>query len=100
MKIEILDEAKGDLIAGFHFYEKQGEGVGEYFLEALYAEISSLGLTAGIHAKELGSHRHIAKRFPYAIYYRLDGDTIRVRAVWDCRRHPGRLRRQLKQRPG
>jgi plasmid stabilization system protein ParE len=100
MKIEILDEAEEDLISGYYFYEKQGEGLGRYFLDTLYAEISSLRLTAGIHAKTLGSHRYITKRFPYAIYYRLEGDTIRIRAVWDCRRHPGMLRRQLKKRPG
>jgi plasmid stabilization system protein ParE len=99
MKIEVLDEAVEDLIAGYYFYEKQSEGLGEYFLDSLYAEIGSLALTAGIHAKSLGSYRYVAKRFPYAIYYRLHGNIIRVRAVWDCRQHPGKLRRQLKERP-
>ncbi|HEX4140568.1 MAG TPA: type II toxin-antitoxin system RelE/ParE family toxin [Candidatus Methylacidiphilales bacterium] len=100
MKIEFLDEAEEDLIAGYHFYEKQGEGLGEYFLDSIYAEIQSLTLTAGIHAKVFGSHRYVAKRFPYAIFYRVEGGCIRVRAVWDCRKHPGKLRRQLKERPG
>jgi len=32
MKVEILDVAKRDLIDGFHFYEKQGAGLGSHFL--------------------------------------------------------------------
>lgn len=31
MTIRILETAKEDLIRGFHFYEKQGEGLGNYF---------------------------------------------------------------------
>ena len=99
MKIEVLDEATEDLIAGYYFYEKQGEGLGGYFLDLMYAEIASLTLSAGVHAKALGSHRYVTKRFPYAIYYRVHGDIIRVRAVWDTRKHPIKLRRQLKNRP-
>ena len=36
MKIEILDGAKDDLIAGFHFYEEQSPGRGSYFLDSLF----------------------------------------------------------------
>lgn len=36
MKIEILDEAKEDLIAGHHFYEEQSPGLGSYFLDSLF----------------------------------------------------------------
>jgi hypothetical protein len=30
MKIEILEEAEQDLIDGFHFYEAQNLGLGQY----------------------------------------------------------------------
>jgi len=30
MKIKILDQAEADLIEGFHFYETQQTGVGDY----------------------------------------------------------------------
>ncbi len=51
MKIEILSSALEDLRGGREFYEKQGEGLGEYFLNALFADIDSLALYAGIHPK-------------------------------------------------
>jgi len=41
MKIEILSSALEDLRGGREFYEKQGEGLGEYFLNALFADIDS-----------------------------------------------------------
>ena len=59
MKIKILDQAEADLIEGFHFYETQQTGVGDYFLANLYADIESLRLYGGIHLK------------PYKNYHRL-----------------------------
>ncbi len=35
MKIKILKSANQDLVDGFYFYEKQEEGLGEYFLQAI-----------------------------------------------------------------
>lgn len=48
MRIEILDQAVQDLIAGFHFYEAQQSGLDSHFLTNRYADIESLWLYAGI----------------------------------------------------
>ncbi len=96
MKISVLPAARDDLADGFDFYERQAEGLGGYFLESLYADIESLRLYAGIHRKVFGLHRLLSKRFPYAAYYDLEGRTIRIWAVLDCRQHPERVRRRLK----
>lgn len=95
MKIEILDEAEQDLVDGFGFYESQGEGLGDYFLDQLFADIDSLKIYAGIHARHFGFHRLLAKRFPFAVYYRVEGGAVRVYAILDCRRHPDRIRERL-----
>lgn len=73
MRIELLDLAERDLIAGFNFYEEQAAGVGSYFLESLYSDIESLRLFAGIHRQVLGYHRLLSKRFPYAVLLRTTG---------------------------
>lgn len=49
MRLRILDSALEDLDQGRIFYERQGEGLGAYFLDSLFAEIDSLVLYAGIH---------------------------------------------------
>ena len=50
VRIVILRSAIEDLIQGQAFYERQGEGLGDYFEESLSADIDSLRLFAGIHA--------------------------------------------------
>ena len=55
MRIEVLDDAKDDLVDGFHFYEEQSPGLGSYFLDSLFADIDSLLLYAGIHRIVYGS---------------------------------------------
>ena len=96
MNIEILDQAAEDLIEGFHFYEEQQAGLGAYFLTNLYGDIESLRLYAGIHRQAYKNyHRLLAKRFPFAVFYTVQGDTAFIRAVVDCRREPAWIRRHL-----
>ena len=57
MKLQILEPAEQDLIRGFHFYESQ-------FFQFKKFEI----------ATSIGS----SKRFPYAIYYTIDNNSVLV----------------------
>lgn len=97
MKIQILDDAQQDLIEGFQFYESRETGVGSYFLDCLFSDIDSLLLFAGIHQIVHGYHRALSKRFPFAIYYDIVGEFIRVHAVLDCRRNPSWTRNRLRR---
>ena len=96
MRLQLLDLAGADLLDGYRFYEWQAEGVGSYFLETLVSDIESLRLFGGIHRRLFGYHRLLSNRFPYAIYYRVDGDLVSVWRVLDCRRDPKWIQRQLK----
>lgn len=96
MKIRILDAAQQDLLSGFRFYEVQENGLGSYFLDALYADIDSLMFYGGVHIVVDGDyHRMLSKRFPFAIYYRMDSEVVLVYAVLDCRRSPAWRRKRL-----
>ncbi len=97
MKIRLLTSAFNDLADGRDFYERQGEGIGEYFLNSLFSDIDSLALYAGIHRKVFGFHRLLSKRFPYAIYYQIEADNaVVVYRVLDCRQNPRKTRATLK----
>ena len=97
MKIKILSSASQDLMNGFWFYEKQSEGIGIYFLDSIFSDIDSLIINAGIHPKYFDNYyRLLSKRFPFAIYYRIENKTVLVYAVLDCRRDPAWIRKQLK----
>jgi hypothetical protein len=96
MRIEILDQAIQDLVEGFRFYDAQGAGVGSYFLESLYTDIELLQSSAGIHIKAYRNyHRLLSRRFPFAIFYTVEKNTVSIHAVLDCRRRPAWIRRRL-----
>jgi hypothetical protein len=97
MRIRILPSAIKDLSDGYIFYENQVFELGSYFLETLFSDIDSLKLYAGIHPKVFGYHRILSKRFPFAIYYKIEYETILVNAVLDCRRNPEWIREKLKK---
>ena len=96
MRIEILDEAQEDLIQGFHFYESQEPGLRSYFIDGLFSDVDSLLVYAGIHQVVYAYHRCLSKRFPFAIYYSIEKQLVRVHAVLDCRRNPSWIRKRLK----
>ena len=84
MQIKITRSTETDLLEGFAFYELQQSGIGDYFLDSLFADIDASTVYAGIHAKADGKlHRTLAKRFPFAIYYQVADDSS------DCRCRPG-----------
>lgn len=96
MKVKVLRSAMKDLVNGRKFYDRQQEGVGDYFFDSLFSEVDSLALYAGIHSLHYGFHRLLAKRFPYAIYYKVIDEGVIVFRVLDCRRNPSRIRHLLK----
>lgn len=96
MKVKILSSAARDLLDGYRFYEKQASGVGGYFLDALFSDIDSLIVNAGIHSIYFGRyHRLLSKRFPFAVYYRVENGAALVYAVLGCRRDPTWIRNKV-----
>ena len=97
MIIKILKSANQDLVEGYYFYEKQAKGLGSYFLDSLFSDIDSLKIHAGIHAIHCERYRRLlSKRFPFAVYYRMENETALVYAILDCRRNPAWIRKKLK----
>jgi hypothetical protein len=98
MRLRILDSASRDLIEGCWFYEKQQQGLGTYFIDTLFSDIDALLLYAGVHAVHFKQfHRALSRRFPFAIYYKTQGDEVLIYAVLDCRRSPAWIRAHLKE---
>ncbi len=96
MTVQILLSAEKDLLDGYWFYEKQSEGLGDYFLNSLFSDVDSLRLSGGIHSQHFNYYRMLSKRFPFAIYYVMRNNTVFVHAVLDCRRNPAWNRNKLK----
>jgi len=96
MKIHIVDQAEDDLVDGYNFYEDQVPGLGAYFLDCIYSDVESLVFYAGIHRIVHKNYRRmLSERFPFAIYYTVSGDEIKIHAIIDCRRDPAWIRDRL-----
>lgn len=96
MKIKVLESAENDLVNGFFFYDRQTEGLGNYFLDSVYSDIESLHLYAGTHSLHFGYYRLLSRNFPFAIYYRIKEKTVLIYAVLDCRQNPAWTRNRLQ----
>lgn len=96
--IRLLKEAIDDLNDGRRFYEHVSQGAGEYFWDSLVADIESLVVYAGIHRQFSSLYRMLARRFPYAVYYQIDNNTVQVVAVLPMRRNPLWIKKQLGKR--
>ena len=96
MRIRILPSAVEDLARGRQFYEQQGQGLGNYFMDTLFSDIESLALYAGIHRKIDQYHRLLSKRFPFGIYYQVHSETVQVWRVLDLRQDPAKIKKSLK----
>lgn len=97
MKLLLHSLAEQDLQAGMEFYERQQRGLGTYFSDSLLADIESLRLYAGVHRKIFGYHRLLARRFPYAVFYEVTSEEIRIWRVLDCRRNPRWSEQQIRR---
>jgi plasmid stabilization system protein ParE len=86
MEIRIRESARDDLRNAWTFYDQNRAGLGDYFLDCVQADVSSLLLFAGIHEVSEDYHRMLVKRFPFAIYYLIEGEFIDIYAILDCRR--------------
>lgn len=59
-------------------------------------QIEALNTMAGIHPLFLDTfHRLLSRRFPYAVYYLVEGDDVVIHAVLDCRSDPDKVTNRL-----
>ena len=95
MRIKILNKAKEDLRNGREFYDAQERGLGAYFMSVMVSEIDALAWCAGLHVMHRDFHKAVVRKFPYSIYYKMEGDVVKVFAVLDNRRDPSWVEERL-----
>ncbi len=76
----------------------RAKGSGDYFVESILSDLDSLVLYAGIHPIYFGFSRMLPDRFPFGIYYEVEGDVAYVYAILDLRRDPLWIRSELTRR--
>jgi plasmid stabilization system protein ParE len=97
--LRFLPEVDNDVWSGRTWYEGKLAGLGEEFLRVFYAcsqELTDNPLAYPKIHREF--RRRLLRRFPYAVYFRIESETIVIFGVFHCARDPRRLRRELGDR--
>ena len=92
-------EVEEDAIAGYIWYEEKAKGLGEEFLRLFYAKAREIPRNPLLFRSVYNYfRRQLLKRFPYAIYFRIDDDKIVVFGLFHCARDPRFIEDSLDDR--
>lgn len=87
--MRFVPEVEGDVMAAYEWYEDKAVGLGAEFLRVFYAHAAALRRAPLICPKvHLDFHRGLLRRFPYAVYFRIEGNSVIVYGVFHCARNP------------
>jgi plasmid stabilization system protein ParE len=96
-RIEAGPSVEADVEASFDWYEDEQIGLGFEFLDQLRAAYLRI-LDGPFKYVELrsGIRRALTKRFPYAIYFSIEGSIVVVLAVLHTARDPAEWQRRFE----
>jgi plasmid stabilization system protein ParE len=89
MKIVLRRRAKLDLVDARQWYEERQSGLGAAFRDEVEATLRQIQEHPRIHPRVDEHVRRAAlRRFPYGIFYVVEGETVRVIAILHRARSP------------
>jgi plasmid stabilization system protein ParE len=89
LEVRIRPEAERDMIEAASWYEQQQRGLGREFLdEALAVFMRLADSPLGHELVHRSARRALLRRFPFAVFYALEGGVVLVVGVLHGSRHP------------
>lgn len=89
MRLIYHPDAEAELLEALRSYEAKDRGLGDRFLHEFDAAITSIQASPDRwRVVEHDVRRFLMRRFPYGIYYRAEGDELRILVVKHHSRHP------------
>ncbi len=83
-------EARTEYALAWQWYEDEREGLGAEMVGCVDATIASVARDPLLHLKVFGEvRRALVRRFPYAVFFVVDADTVLILAVAHAHREPG-----------
>jgi plasmid stabilization system protein ParE len=97
--LRFLPEAEDDAFAAYAWYEKRARGLGDEFLRMFYAGANETVRSPLLSPKVYREfRRRLVRRFPYAIYFRIEHNEIIVFGLFHCARDPRTIGSTLTER--
>lgn len=89
LRIRVTPEAQADLTEGRDWYDTISPGLGADFLEEVEAALRSAADWPNAAPVVAGTmRRSLVARFPYGVYYAVEGEDLVLLGCVHVRRHP------------
>ena len=97
--LRFLPELQEDAFTGYVWYEAKATGLGEDFLQMFYTYTGEISKNPFLYPKVHGEIRRcLLRRFPYALYFRIEGNEITVLGLFHCARDPRTIIAEMRER--
>lgn len=97
MRLVLRRQAKLDLADARRWYEEKRPGLGDSFLDAIDTVLAVVLDHPNLHPRVSERVRRASvNRFPYGIFYEVEGDTLRVIAILHNARDPERWKGRVR----
>ncbi|MDP7446872.1 MAG: hypothetical protein QGF28_06720 [Candidatus Thalassarchaeaceae archaeon] len=97
--LRLLEEVEDDAYSALVWYEERRTGLGEEFLEAFFASARQIPENPHLHEVVRDDvRRMLLRRFPYAIYYMVEHQTVVVIGLFHCARDPRIVEAEVRAR--
>lgn len=98
VELIIAPEAEKDIDAGYAWYEDQRPGLGEDFLSRVDACVQAICRSPKMHGLIFANYRRaLVRRFPYAVFYEYEDQTVTVYCVFHTSQDPNKWRTRLSE---
>ncbi|MQA99725.1 MAG: type II toxin-antitoxin system RelE/ParE family toxin [Actinobacteria bacterium] len=88
-RVRITPEAEADIQEAYVWYQQARRGLGSQFLDVVQGTLSQVaGHPQAFAVVHGGIRRALLLRFPYGIFYVLDGEDVAVLGCFHARRDP------------
>jgi len=97
--LRFLPEVEDDVVVGYAWYEAKTRGLGEEFLRVFYVGVGDVSRNPLLYSMgHRDVRRRLLRRFPYTIYFRIEGNEVIVLGLFHCARDPRTVRAKLWER--
>lgn len=92
LSVFLSSAARAELISAAEWYDSETPGVGGAFTEAIGLMIARIGRSPLQFPRWSGDptyRRAVLRRFPFSIFFAVEGESIQVVSIAHVRRRPG-----------
>lgn len=96
-ELVVRPEAEADALEAFRWYNEQVPGLGQEFLAEIDHALESIHAHPEANRKVYREYRRgLMRRFPYSIFYSIQGERVVVFGIFHAARNPRVWRRRGK----